>query len=571
MSNERLPPPPGDEELLPDFDDLDAEIAAQAAAEAEQYPPKVEPEPETPTPEITFADVDEVVEKGLEQLGNARLVAKLFKNKLLYDRTTKKPYRYNCQRWVEDTTLSYRRRVPEIAEVYRRRAADLHKQSVELQALGEKNEAKRILARKKLYEKHATKLCDSGYIDKVFDFAASGEPGQDETIAIKGDEWEQHPNLFVAANCVIDLETGKTFKGRPDLYLTKSSQVEFHGLHVEAPVWEDTLDKASCFDKDWREYFDLVVGYAATGLSSYKDFYCAYGKVGNNAKSAIFGIIAKILGEYAVQLPVEMLLDNGRMRNSAGPTPDLMRMRYTRMAVFPEPEKGTKFVIGAIKQYSGGVDKIVGRGMYGQDQLEFPATAKLFVHANEMPKARGNDPAFYSRLRVIPFDACFVLPGVKPPDGANPEFTFEAKPHKVMENLLWAERAGILAYVVRCARRVFELHAQGLPFPIPDRVSQETKEYQASQDLIGSFLEQACVVGEGKTQMKDLHAAFKKWCMEEEGVSEDRVPTQRTFGTDIKARLRQVPPKNVVNYAVTVDARWLPGEGQGQLSTERPF
>lgn len=573
MANDHLPPPPGDDDLVPDIDDLDAEIAAQAAAEAEQYPPKEEPAQPAP-PEITFADVDDVVRNNLEEIGDARLVVKRWRNQLLFDNTTGEAFRFNCQRWIKDTNRCHQPRVAQLAEPFKARAADLHAQIeaklAECPAGGcqrapkclKCEEADRIRGFKKAHETRAKNLCKLPHINKVWTLATAGE----DSLGISGDEWERHPSLLVCKNCVVDLETGRSYQGRPDWYLYKASPVEYHGLNVDAEFWDDLLWKVSCKDQDWIDYLGLVVGYSATGLSNYKDFYCAYGPLADNAKSTVYGAIRSALGDYSETLPVELLLDGGRVKASSGPQPDIMRLRHLRMAVFDEAEQNQHFAMSAIKRYSGGEDMISARGMYGKEQVTFPSTAKLHLHTNFIPKARGNDEGFYNRLRVIPFEACFVLPGRTPPTGANPEHTYQAQPGVVKRELERC-RPGILSWIVRNAVKVHKLIAEGKGLPLPDRVREAVRDYRNEQDMTGRFLRECCVVGEGATQMKDLYAAYKKWCLEEMQYTEKMVPTMKTFGIDLKTRLKRVPPKNITVYAVTVAPCWLPSdeERSGEL------
>ena len=100
---------------------------------------------------------------------------------------------------------------------------------------------------------------------------------------------------------------------------------------------------------------------------------------------------------------------------------------------------------------------------------------------------------------------------------------------------------GILSYIVRNARD----YLRGDDFSPPPAVMEYTSSYVEEQDLVGEYLNICCERVEGeKIQVKDLYASFKKYCMEEKGISEKMVKSQKSFMAEIRQRKFEVKISN---------------------------
>ena len=87
--------------------------------------------------------------------------------------------------------------------------------------------------------KHALKSEHANRIEAMIKLARS-EPG----IPVTPEQFDAHPWLFNANNCVVDLRTGELWPHNRDYLLTNISPIDYLlGPEGDCPVWELSLDK----------------------------------------------------------------------------------------------------------------------------------------------------------------------------------------------------------------------------------------------------------------------------------------------------------------------------------------
>jgi len=509
------------------------------------------------------------------QLGDAELLRMLMARRMVYDHKRKRWMLYDDIRWVDDAVGQAVSACMEVAEIYDAAAAEQHanvdKDVEQAIAAADKlwesspdseERSKAIMDAEKAARKNnstkvealrgrAKSIRSLSRTKQVLEVSASGAG----SLGVSGEHWDAHPTLMAAANGVVDLETGELQRARPDLYLRKQSPYRYGGLHVYDAFWQDHIRKVFCGRADLIDYFERVIGYAATGLMSHKELYCAYGPTANNGKSQTFNAIAEALGQYAGTFKVSVLLEDGQ--KAAGPDPDLLVLDGLRMAITSEPKRGAKFSVEMLKAVTGD-DIIRARGLYS-DPIEFRALCKLFLHTNFIPQLRSADKAFEKRLRVIPFEAVFTLNADEVDESKH---IYLGLPSDVLKRRMAEAGPAILSWVVRCARR-FIRERDLTP---PEIVRQWTREYAEEQDLVGEFISLCCTTGEGlKTQAKDIYAAFVRWCKEERGMTDKFVMSFRSFGEDMKQRVEKHSSNKVYYLGIAPRPEWTSSNGQGGL------
>jgi putative DNA primase/helicase len=143
--------------------------------------------------------------------------------------------------------------------------------------------------------------------------------------------------------------------------------------------------------------------------------------------------------------------------------------------------------------------------------FKFDPEFKLWLVANDRPRVRGTDDAFWRRVRVIPLDITI-------PSG-------ERDP-KLSEKLR-AEWPGILAWAVRGCRK---WQAEGLTQP--PAVRSATKGWQQEMDALKKFVAEQLVIAPGlKILSSQLFDRYKKWCAHH---GEEALTVQ-----DFKAKLQE--------------------------------
>jgi P4 family phage/plasmid primase-like protien len=161
--------------------------------------------------------------------------------------------------------------------------------------------------------------------------------------------------------------------------------------------------------------------------------------------------------------------------------------------------------VEAVKALTGG-DPVVANFMH-QDKIEFIPSHSLILLSNFRPQMDAAIRAVWRRLLLVPFDVEI------PADKQNLSLT---------EEIIEAESAGVLRWLVDGAVAWWtatqgKKGASGLN--PPQRVIDETREYQASEDRVGAFIEARCTLGPGKTaEGGKLFKDFREFCDEELGV-----------------------------------------------------
>ena len=469
--------------------------------------------------------------------------------------------RFMHSHWKEDIKKQHRKEVVKMADHYERGAKQQEAQKRELQKNIKKFQDKiseeeiqkaDILSKTRqvsllnnnveLLNDRAGKLRDAYRIKGVLDLATSG----DETLGVDGSEWDKHPTLLPCKNGVINLATGELLPPDPNYMMRHASEYKYKGLHEEAPFWTDFLLKVFCYDLEMLDYFERVIGYAVTGLTSHKEIYIAKGPKANNGKSNVFETIKRVVGGYASILGESVLLQTGK--KSGGPDPDMLVLDGLRMAIAAEPAQGQKFNKETIKQITGS-DHIRARGLY-TDTVEFRPICKLFIHTNFMPHIKGADRAFFQRLRIIPFNAQFLK---DPKEVDESRHIYQALEGETVKQMYLNESSGILSWIVRCAKKF--LIDRSLKPPL--KVLHEVEDYKGDMDPVGEWIHDWCEEHPDnpnvKTQAKDLYQSFVCYCKEELALEEQFIISNRKFGDQMQQQFTR--GKTNVYYYIGISIR----------------
>jgi len=456
--------------------------------------------------------------------GDSILFSTIFRGRVLYDHTSQEWYLWNKHHWLCDNTKQIKHYVSgELASVYIRAGATLNIQVSKQEAaiLDGDDDQEQAKARIAKLKKTVHSLTERAFAlrsvsrnNNVLTFACS-QPGMGITIK----EWDTNKWLLAVANGVIDLHTGELRDGKPEDYIRTVSPTIWKGL--DAPV--------SRFERFWREIFEMkcvvvdgekhylkrtpdelqrllsfiqrFFGYAITGEVYEHVFGMFYGEDGRNGKDTIETALSYVLGDISEAVSKDVLLETGGKSKAAGSaSPHLMDLIGKRLAWANEPEKGSRFAIGQIKDLSGG-GEIPARGLYEKKITKIDPTHQLLLLTNHKPVADPNDKAFWERLRLITFDMRFI---------ENPKEANERKKDVQLVGALKNEASGILAWLVRGC---LEWQEDGLQ--TPQEVIDDGLQYRDEQDIIQLFIKECCVLQEKvKTQASLLYKSYETWCKE---------------------------------------------------------
>ncbi len=329
---------------------------------------------------------------------------------------------------------------------------------------------------------------------------AESEPGVPVTPEqLDRDEW-----LLNVANGSVDLRTGQLkAHDRRDL-ITKIVPVAFDPK-AQCTKWLQFLDQIFEPHPDVIRFIQTAVGYSLAGSTREECLFLLYG-TGRNGKGTFIKTIASILGEYAFTADFSTFVST---RDDRGPRDDVANMHGRRFVSAQESREGAALAESLIKWLTGG-DTVRARRLY-ENSWEYQPTHKIWLATNHKPAVRGNDPAIWSRIRLVPF-----------------EVSFEGREDKTLKHVLQEELPGILAWAVAGCLR---WQQEGLT--VPDTVRSATSEYRAESDAVGRFIGECCIVGEYATaKARELYAAYRRWS---EGSGEEPV-TETSFGRRITER-----------------------------------
>ena len=291
--------------------------------------------------------------------------------------------------------------------------------------------------------------------------------------------------------------------------LTKVMPVEFDP-GAKCPRFDAFLQQIQP-NIEMRRFLQRWFGLSMSGMDIQKLAFFHGG--GANGKSVLVDLMARIFGDYAATAKIESLTGKNK-KSGSDSQPDLIPLIGARFVRTSEPEEGERLQEGLVKALTGGEPMMV-RALY-TDMIVFQPIFKLTISGNHLPDIRGGDDGIWRRLMLVQFP-------VQIPE-------HKRIPKKELDEILWAERAGILNWLVD---GLLDYLSGGLQEP--QDVMAATEGYRKESDPIGTFLGDATEVSgyEGDFMTaRELIEAFNFW-IEERGETRWG---NRTVSNRIKAK-----------------------------------
>jgi putative DNA primase/helicase len=306
----------------------------------------------------------------------------------------------------------------------------------------------------------------------------------EEGIPVLVKHLDADPYEFNVRNGTLNLRTGELHAHRQSDLITKLADI-IYDPEAQCPTWLETLNGIFAGDQSLVKFLQLFAGYSLTGIVSEQKMTFSHG-TGANGKTTIMNALRAITGDYGISLASDVLIDSGHEGHSTGITD----LRGARFVTATETEEGRRFNESLVKQLTGS-DPIKARRMR-TDNFEFQPTHKLWMSGNHLPRIQGTDHAIWRRLALLPFEVRFPI-------------------DPTLSDRLFKETSGILAWAVQGC---LEWQSDGLQ--IPERVDAATQGYRDSQDHIGRFIADECIVREQcYVSSVVLRRAYESWCEEQ--------------------------------------------------------
>lgn len=318
----------------------------------------------------------------------------------------------------------------------------------------------------------------------------------DVRILVSPDQLDGRPYELNTPAGVVNLATGELRPPDPAALHTRSTPIA-PDFAAECPRWARFLADTFAGDPQLTTYVQRLLGLSLIGEHLEQILPFGWGS-GANGKSTLMNVAQGVVGigqdGYSIPAPAELLLASHQRSH---PT-ELARLSGARLVVASELEDGERFAESRIKMLTGG-ENIAARFM-GKDFFSFKPTHTIWLLANDQPAVRAGGPAFWRRLRLLPF--VHVVPPAERVTGLD---------HQLVDS----EGPAILAWLIQGA---IDYLASGLAEP--ESVRAATGAYEKDQDTVARFVEECCETGPTGAQhmtvrVAALRQAYETWCRQE--------------------------------------------------------
>jgi putative DNA primase/helicase len=382
----------------------------------------------------------------------ARRFAAASEGKLVYDHDDRRWFVWSGSIWKKDSTASAMERIKRFVEGERDRA------------LAEND--KKAMAKMKFV--------------RAVEEAARSDP----RLAVHGAMWDADPWLLGTPGGVVDLRTGQLRPGNPKEYISKHAAVAPAAAGTPMPEWDAFLREATKDDPELRHFLQKWAGYCLTGDVSEEVMCFLYGS-GGNGKGVYTGVLASILADYAVAMPIEAFTAGGRANQEYYRA----QMAGARLVTASETESGRHWAEAQIKELTGNETPVSARQPHGRAYTYRPQFKLHFV-GNHAPSLKGRSPAMERRLRIVPF--------VNEPAAPDPD----------LKTRLVPEYPAIFRWFIDGCQDWQEGR-----LGTAEVIQAAGAEYFERQDVFGRWLEERCILDPHlSTRPGALFGDYRAWC-----------------------------------------------------------
>lgn len=304
-------------------------------------------------------------------------------------------------------------------------------------------------------------------------------------------DFDSYPFLFNCANGTFNLQTLTLQPHNPGDFITKIARVRYD-KDANCVRWDKFISEIMCEDMDTAKFLQKSLGYSASGDTSLECFFILYGPSTRNGKSTLTETVAHILGDFARTAQPQTL--SRRTSSGSAPSPDIARLKGSRLVNVPELEKDIVLNSALMKQLTGG-DTFTGRFLR-ENPFEYKPEFKIFINTNILPRIADSTIFASKRVIIIPFERHFKH---EEQDSSLKKF-FRAEESK----------SAILNWLIEGYRL---LQSEGLT--PSEKVSRAIADYKNDDDTLGIFLTAELSPLEGnRIKTSILHLRHIAWAKE---------------------------------------------------------
>lgn len=294
------------------------------------------------------------------------------------------------------------------------------------------------------------------------------------------------PYLLNVANGTLDLRTLQLRVHDPADRITKVTAAAYDP-DADLEQWQAFLDRVLP-NPEVRAFLQRLTGLALLGRVVEHVLGILTG-TGANGKGVFTRSVEHALGDYASTAEADLFMQ----REGAHPTGE-MDLLGRRWVTVSETDQGRRLAEATMKRLTGG-DPIKARKMR-QDFVQFKPSHTAVLVTNHLPTVRGDDPASWRRIRVVPFDV--VIP--------------EAEREKHLDERLQLQADAVLAWAVDGYRDYAERGDLGEP----EAVQVATSAYRLDSDPVARFIAEECMpTPHGHVGAGELYQRWQRWAAQD--------------------------------------------------------
>lgn len=409
-------------------------------------------------------------------------------------------YKFENNRWVLDKGTRIRNAISnEIHKLYFEKANKLYDEIGAINT-NDEEESKKY---EKLKRKHKSVVEMCGKLNKTTDKNNILRECMDVFYDDKFIELlDANVNLLACANGVIDLQKKEFRQGRPDDYITLTTNIDYVPYDEPHADLMEFLRQVFPFES-LRTY--MLEHLASTLFGNCKNqTFQIYKGEGSNGKSMLVDLMGHTLGKYKATAPLSLVCGEGT--KSGGTSSEVIQLKGVRYVVMNEPSKNqAPMTEGRMKEISGN-DPITARALYREAETFIPQFS-LSVCANVYLKINTNDDGTWRRIKICPFPSKFIdEDAIQLNEDGTPINDLEFVKNKNLKELLPSYAVPLLSLLVKIA---FEKNGEVGDCEL---ITNESQKYRDSQDPIGRFIRECVVECQGTNTTKTvLSASCKLW------------------------------------------------------------
>ncbi len=252
---------------------------------------------------------------------------------------------------------------------------------------------------------HARRSESYSALKNMIAVAATEEP-----VVATPAAFDRDPMLLNVRNGTLNLETGQLQPHRRADMITRLTPLDYDEK-ARCPAFIGFLDKVFQGDGELTAYLQRAIGYTLTGDTSEQVLFILMGR-GANGKSTLLECLRTVLGEYAMQTPVQTILAS----RGDKPSNDLARLPGSRLVTAVEAGLDSELDQTLVKRLVG--EDTISARFYTVNPLNSSPnsnygsrrTIRLECEVATMPSGGGSKPSrsdtrFRRHSAIAPSDA----------------------------------------------------------------------------------------------------------------------------------------------------------------------